>query len=76
MKIKRKKNPCKWFCVTSGSNQNNYIVNNSMLAEKYTVLNDLYRPDLAYVVPQVDLGSPRNHFTVFPEVQSHKGHLW
>lgn len=39
-----------------------------MLAEKYTVLNDLYRPDLAYVVPQVDLGSPRNHFTVFPEV--------
>lgn len=39
-----------------------------MLAENYTILSDLYRLDLAYIVPQVDVRSPRNHFTVFPEV--------
>lgn len=39
-----------------------------MLAENYTIVSDLYRPDLAYVVQQVDAGSPRNYLTVFPEV--------
>ena len=39
-----------------------------MLAENHIMVSDLHRTDLAYVVPQVDPGSPRNHFTVFPEV--------
>ena len=76
MKIERKKNAHKLFCGTSDSNQNNYTSNNSMLAENHIIMSDLHRTDLAYVVPQVDPGSPRNHFTVFPEVQSQKGHLW
>lgn len=70
MKIGRKKekNPCKRCCGNSNSNKNNYTINNSKLAENYTILSDLYRPELAYVVPQVDSRSPRIHFTVFPEV--------
>ena len=47
---------------------NNHTVNNSVLVGNYTIVSDLYRPELAYVVPQVDARSPRNHFTVFPEV--------
>lgn len=44
------------------------ILLNLMVAENCTTVSDLHRLELAYVVPQVDMRSPRNHFTVFPEV--------
>ena len=41
-----------------------------MLAENYTILSDLYRPELAHSAPQVDTRAPRNHSHFSTSVES------
>lgn len=54
----RNKNPaCKWPQAQCGGKLNNYTVNNSVLPENCTIVNDLWRLELTLVVPQVDTRS-------------------